>query len=59
MTMVNWGQFKKIPACPFCNESMNVKKYGFARSGIQRYRCSECAKSFQAKYIYQLQREVQ
>lgn len=56
MMMVNWGQTRKTPECPFCNKNTRVKKHGFARSTLQRYHCSSCAKSFQTKYIYQLQR---
>ncbi|GKX49882.1 transposase-like zinc-binding domain-containing protein [Budvicia aquatica] len=40
------------PICTHCDSSNNVKKYGLARSGLQRYRCGHCNKTFQAKYIY-------
>lgn len=42
----------KLSACRHCNETGGVRKHGKARSGIQRYYCCECRKSFQIKYIY-------
>lgn len=52
MRIANLAHYKKMPACPFCAGTY-VRKHGFARSHIQRYRCPDCAKTFQTKYIYQ------
>lgn len=38
--------------CPYCSSVNGVKKYGFARTRIQRYYCSICMKAFQKKYVY-------
>lgn len=43
---------KKIQECPFCAEQTKIRKHGLARSKIQRYRCTSCEKTFQARYIY-------
>ncbi len=51
--MTNRSHDKRKPGCPFCAEKARVRKHGFARSHIQRYRCTGCEKTFQAKYIYQ------
>ncbi|WP_159566326.1 IS1/IS1595 family N-terminal zinc-binding domain-containing protein [Budvicia diplopodorum] len=40
-------------ACHHCDETNSVRKHGKARSGIQRYYCSACRKTFQVKYLYQ------
>ncbi|PHI29371.1 IS1/IS1595 family N-terminal zinc-binding domain-containing protein [Budvicia aquatica] len=41
-------------ACPHCHEWRSVRKHGKTRSGLQRYYCSECRRTFQIKYIYQI-----
>ncbi|WP_170126520.1 IS1 family transposase [Leminorella richardii] len=43
---------RKRPKCPFCSSAAHVKKFGKSRSGLQRYRCNSCEKTFQDKYIY-------
>lgn len=40
-------------ACHHCSEANSVRKHGKARSGIQRYYCSVCRKTFQVHYLYQ------
>lgn len=40
-------------ACHHCGEINSVRKHGKARSGIQRYYCSVCRKTFQVQYLYQ------
>lgn len=57
MIMANWYHYQKIPSCPYCSEKAHVRKHGFARSTIQRYRCTDCKKTFQTKYIYQAKPE--
>lgn len=42
----------RFPICPHCDESVNVRKHGRARSGLPRYRCLGCDSTFQTKYIY-------
>lgn len=59
MIMTNWYHHKKIPDCPYCVDKTQVRKHGFARSNIQRYRCTGCLKTFQSKYIYQTRPERQ
>ncbi|WP_438358068.1 transposase [Budvicia aquatica] len=48
--------YKKLPACPHCNKATVVRKHGTARSRLQRYRCCDCRRTFQAKYIYFIHR---
>ncbi|WP_071605938.1 IS1/IS1595 family N-terminal zinc-binding domain-containing protein [Budvicia aquatica] len=46
--------YRKFPSvCPYCDDTTPVRKHGTSRSGSQRYRCSECRRTFQDKYIYQ------
>lgn len=40
------------PICHHCNQTRRVRKHGKGRSGIQRYYCQSCKKTFQTKYIY-------
>ncbi|MDR0806539.1 MAG: hypothetical protein LBN41_07345 [Enterobacteriaceae bacterium] len=48
-----------LPKCPYCKKHAVVKKHGFARSGLRRYRCVECNKTFQNRFIYDGYREKQ
>ncbi|AKJ42408.1 IS1/IS1595 family N-terminal zinc-binding domain-containing protein [Pragia fontium] len=41
------------PVCHHCSRMDSVRKHGLARSGIQRYYCISCRKTFQVHYIYQ------
>lgn len=43
-----------ISGCPYCNERSGVRKHGRARTGLQRYYCSHCRRTFQVKYIYHI-----
>lgn len=43
----------KPPICHHCNHSGRIRRHGQARSGIQRYLCMMCNKTFQVSYIYQ------
>ncbi|WP_415270870.1 transposase-like zinc-binding domain-containing protein [Leminorella richardii] len=43
---------RRIPPCRFCGSAERVKMHGKNRSGLQRYRCESCKKTFQNKYIY-------
>ncbi|GKX53966.1 hypothetical protein SOASR030_00780 [Leminorella grimontii] len=45
--------FTGKPLCRFCLQANKVRKHGTARSGHQRYLCTECRRTFQLKYIYQ------
>lgn len=40
------------PICHYCENSDRVKKHGKGRTGLQRYYCVECGRSFQTRYIY-------
>lgn len=44
--------FRKKVDCRYCNQSVNIRKHGTARSGYQRYYCGLCQRTFQIKYIY-------
>ena len=33
-------------ACPHCQQTENVVKYGTTEIGTQRYRCKDCQKTF-------------
>ncbi|WP_425482141.1 transposase [Budvicia diplopodorum] len=46
-----------LPDCPYCSEKRGVRKHGKARSGLQRYFCCECQKTFQVKYIYHMYKQ--
>jgi len=37
--------------CPYCN-STNLRKHSIASSGIRRWYCNSCKKTFQQKYRY-------
>lgn len=39
--------------CHHCSEKSGVRRHGKARSGLQRYYCSNCKRTFQINYIYQ------
>ncbi|MBK5072714.1 IS1 family transposase [Budviciaceae bacterium CWB-B4] len=39
--------------CHHCNVPGRIRRHGQARSGIQRYLCVLCKKTFQVSYIYQ------
>ncbi|GKX53955.1 hypothetical protein SOASR030_00670 [Leminorella grimontii] len=43
---------KEKPACRHCGLVSDVRLHGKAKSGMTRYRCMACKKSFQLKYIY-------
>ena len=38
--------------CPHCRHHESVSKNGTAPTGIQRYLCNDCNRSFQLDYIY-------
>ena len=38
--------------CRFCNKTESVRKHGKGSTGHQRFRCSDCAKTFQLDYVY-------
>ncbi|WP_415270875.1 transposase-like zinc-binding domain-containing protein [Leminorella richardii] len=38
--------------CRYCGKSDSVRKHGKGRSGYPRYKCMDCNKTFQTKYIY-------
>lgn len=38
--------------CRFCSQTDPVKKHGTSPSGVQRYRCHECNRSFMLNYRY-------
>lgn len=42
---------KERPICHHCGQGP-VRKHGFARSGLQRYLCTGCHRTFQTNYIY-------
>ena len=42
---------ENLPVCHLCGEN-SVRKHGLARSGVQRYYCTSCKKTFQVRYIY-------
>ncbi|MBV7690854.1 hypothetical protein KV701_03635 [Limnobaculum sp. M2-1] len=39
--------------CHHCGRKNCVRRHGRARSGLQRYYCSGCGRTFQISYIYQ------
>ncbi|GKX57078.1 transposase [Leminorella grimontii] len=41
------------PECKYCGKNDRVCKHGRGKSGLQRYRCENCQRTFQSKYIYQ------
>ncbi|SQI40723.1 Transposase and inactivated derivatives [Leminorella richardii] len=52
-----WTAFKTYrlittPECKFCGKKDSVRKHGRGKSGMQRYRCERCSRTFQTKYIY-------
>ncbi|SQI40957.1 Transposase and inactivated derivatives [Leminorella richardii] len=49
--------FNKRIDCRYCQQTEFVKKHGVARSGYQRYYCSSCRRTFQAKYIYTINKK--
>ncbi|WP_420864707.1 IS1/IS1595 family N-terminal zinc-binding domain-containing protein [Leminorella grimontii] len=42
---------EKRPHCPYCT-SRNVRKHGYSRAKLRRYRCLTCGITFQGEYIY-------
>lgn len=38
--------------CPFCEQTECVKKHGFGKAKLQRYRCQSCCRTFQLYYAY-------
>lgn len=38
--------------CPFCEQTVSVKKHGLRKAGHQRYRCQMCCRTFQLDYAY-------
>lgn len=48
---------KERPACRYCGRVEYVRLHGKAKSGIVRYRCLACKRSFQIKYIYEAYKE--
>ena len=44
------GRFYKIP-CPYCGSIEHVNRNGIQYNGIQRYKCMDCLRSFQERYI--------
>lgn len=52
------------PLCHHCGVQGHAKKNGLALSGLQRYFCTACKKTFQTQYIYagntqEIERQVQ
>lgn len=39
--------------CPRCNEKYKIRRNGCSTSGMQRYRCQRCLKTFQLDFYYQ------
>lgn len=39
--------------CPRCNEKSRIRRNGRSASGMQRYRCMHCLKTFQLDFYYQ------
>lgn len=39
-------------SCPRCSESSRIRRNGRSASGIQRYRCQNCLKTFQLHFYY-------
>lgn len=42
----------RLIMCHHCSERNCVRKHGKARSGLQRFYCSNCKRTFQINYIY-------
>ncbi|WP_109399616.1 IS1-like element transposase [Proteus sp. TJ1640] len=38
--------------CPYCNSEKKVVCNGYTPTGVQRYLCSECQKTFQLNFIH-------
>ncbi|MTD27987.1 IS1-like element transposase [Erwinia sorbitola] len=38
--------------CPRCNENSRIRRNGRSTSGMQRYRCQLCLKTFQLDFYY-------
>lgn len=55
-----WGAYKLAitPACKHCEKKDYVRKHGKSKCGLQRYRCEQCHKTFQVKYIYNAYRSA-
>ena len=39
-------------SCKHCGQTQQVKRYGTTRSGIQRYRCFDCGRTFVQLYTH-------
>ncbi|WP_159565510.1 IS1/IS1595 family N-terminal zinc-binding domain-containing protein [Budvicia diplopodorum] len=46
-------EIKPNPCCHYCEDKNHVCKHGKSRSGMVRYLCKACNRSFQTTYIYQ------
>ena len=51
--MTKLANFLLLPDCRFCGSTDAVRRHGRAKSGLQRYRCTLCSRTFQVRYIYQ------
>lgn len=40
------------PECPFCSQKDAVRKHGIGNTGLQRYLCTRCHRTFQTRYYY-------
>ncbi|WP_175020560.1 IS1/IS1595 family N-terminal zinc-binding domain-containing protein [Yersinia hibernica] len=43
---------RQRPTCPHCDTATQIRKHGKARSGLPRYMCLGCRRTFQSRYIY-------
>ncbi|AWH87496.1 IS1/IS1595 family N-terminal zinc-binding domain-containing protein [Limnobaculum parvum] len=43
---------ENLPVCHHCSKMDCIRKHGLARSGVQRYYCTSCKRTFQVRYIY-------
>ncbi|CCG89134.1 IS1 family transposase [Erwinia piriflorinigrans] len=41
-----------VISCPRCKEKVRIRRNGRSASGIQRYRCQSCLKTFQLHFYY-------
>lgn len=40
------------PLCPYCRKNGRVTKHGKSSSGLPRYHCKACGRTFQTQYYY-------
>lgn len=52
ITMMTLLKQRQLPGCPYCDTVTPIRKHGKARSGLQRYLCFSCRRTFQSRYIY-------